>query len=73
MCIIESVNALFYITDVTDRKTILGFRLCMQLGLIVVKCDDDCQCKNLTVAQTNATSPIQKLNASTSSAAGFGD
>ena len=54
------VNAVFYVTDVMDRKVILGLQLCIKLGLIVIKCDDDCQCKNLTVAEVNATDPIRK-------------
>ena len=44
------VNAVFYVTNVMDRKIILGLQLCIELGLIVIKCDDNCQCKNLTVA-----------------------
>ena len=32
------VNALFYVMNVSDRKTILGLLLCMELSLIVVKC-----------------------------------
>ena len=54
------VNAVFCVTNVTDRKIILGLQLCIELGLIVIKCDDKCQCKNLTVAEANAADPIRK-------------
>ena len=43
-----------------DRKIILGLQLCIELGLLVMKCDDKCQCKNLTVAEANAAHPIRK-------------
>ena len=43
-----------------DRKIILGLQLCIELGLIVIKCDNKCQCKNLTVAEANAADPIRK-------------
>ena len=39
------VNAVFYVTNVMDRKIILGLQLCIELGLFVVKCDDKCPCK----------------------------
>ena len=54
------VNAVFYVTNVIDGKIILGLQLCIELGLIVIKCDDECQCKNLTVAEANAADPIRK-------------
>ena len=54
------VNAVFYVTNVMDRKIILGLQLCIELGLIVIKCDDKCQCKNLKVAEANAADPIRK-------------
>ena len=56
----SQVNAVFYVTNVMDRKIILGLQLSIELGLIVIKCDDDCQCKNLTVAEANAADPIRK-------------
>ena len=43
-----------YITDIQDSKIILGLQLCIHLGLIVIKCDDDCKCKNIHVADTSA-------------------
>ena len=54
------VNSVFYVTNVMDRKIILVSQLCIELGLIVTKCDDECQCKNLTVAEANAADPIRK-------------
>ena len=59
----SKVNAVFYVTNVMDRKIILGLQLSIELGLIVIKCDDDCQCKNLTVAEANAADPIRKQEA----------
>ena len=54
------VNAIFYVTNVMDWKIILGLQLCTELGLIVIKCDNNCQCKNLTVAEANAADIIRK-------------
>ena len=46
-------EAIFFITDVHDTKIILGLRLCIDLGLMVIQCDDECKCKNMQVAETS--------------------
>ena len=53
------VDAVFYVTDVPDTKIILGLQLCIDLGLIVIHCDNNCRCKNMQVAETSATSLIK--------------
>ena len=45
-------DAVFYIADVPDTKIIFGLQLCIDLGLIVIRCDDKCRCKNVQVAET---------------------
>ena len=53
------VNAVFYVTDVPDTKIILGLQLCIYLDLIVIKCNDECKCKNIQVSEASATSLIE--------------
>ena len=43
-----------------DWKIILGLQPCIEVDLIIIKCDNECQCKNLTVAEANAADPIRK-------------
>ena len=52
-------EAIFYITDVHDTKIILGLQLCIDLGLIVIRGDDNCKCKNVQVAETSTSTPIE--------------
>ena len=53
-------EAVFYVTDVQDTKIILGLQLCIDLGLIVIRCDDDCACKkNVQIAETSSSTPIE--------------
>ena len=33
--------------DVPDTKIILGLRVCIDVGLIVIQCDNECKCKNV--------------------------
>ena len=47
------IEAIFYVTDVSDTKIIVGLRLCIDEGLIVIQCDDECKCKNVQVAETS--------------------
>ena len=42
-----------------DLKVILGLRLCIELALIIIQCDDTCMCKTHIVAETGATVPIE--------------
>ena len=58
------IDAIFYITDVPDTKIILGLRLCIDLGLIVIKCDDKCRCKNVQVAETSSSTLIENTQGS---------
>ena len=58
------IEAIFYITDVPDTKIILGLRLCIDLGLIVVRCDDKCRCKNVQVAETSSLTIIENTQGS---------
>ena len=45
--------------DVPATKIVLGLQLCIDLGLIVICCDDKCSCKDIQVAETSATSLIR--------------
>ena len=57
------IEAIFYVTDVPDTKIILGLQLCIDLGLIVIQCDDDCKYKNVQVAEASSI-PIENLQGS---------
>ena len=57
-------DAVFYITDVPDTKIILRLQLCIDLGLIVIKCDDECRCKNVQVAETSSLTLIESTQGS---------
>ena len=54
-------EAIFYVTDVPNTKVILGLRLCIDFGLIVIQCDDDCRCKHMKVqvAETSSSIPVE--------------
>ena len=58
------IKAIFYITIVPDTKIILGLQLCIDLGLIVIQCDDKCKCKNVQVAEASSSIPIQNVQGS---------
>ena len=57
-------DAEFYVTDVPDTKTILRLRLCIDLGLIVVKCDDKCKCKKVQVTEASSLTLIENTERS---------
>ena len=57
-------DAVFYVTDVPDTKIILGLQLCIDLGLIVIRCDDKCRCKNVQVAETSSSTIIENTQGS---------
>ena len=57
-------DAEFYVTDVPDTKIILGLQLCIDLGLIVIKCDDKCKCKNVQVAEASSSTLIENTQRS---------
>ena len=58
------VDAVFYVTDVPDTKIILGLRLCIDLGLIIIKCNDECRCKNTHIAETSSSTLIENTQRS---------
>ena len=58
------IDAIFYITDVPDTKIILGLQLCIDLGLLVIRCDDECKCKNVQVAETSSSTLIENTQGS---------
>ena len=55
-------EAIFCVIDIQDSKIILGLWLCIDLGLIVVRCDDKCACKNVQVAETSSSTPVENRN-----------
>ena len=57
-------DAIFYVTYVPVTKIILGLLLCIDLGLIVIRCDDECRCKNVQVAETSSSTPIENIQGS---------
>ena len=57
-------DAVFYFTDLPDTKVILGLRFCIDLGLIVIKCNDECRCKNVHVAETSSSTLIENTQRS---------
>ena len=52
-------EAIFYDTNIPHTKIILGLRLCIDLGLIVVQCDDECKCKKVQIAETSSSTPVE--------------
>ena len=58
------IEAIFYITDVPDTKIICGLRLCIDLGLIFIRCDEECRCKNVHIAETSSSTLIENTQGS---------
>ena len=54
-------DAEFYVTDVPDTKIILGLQLCIDLGLIVIKCDDECRYKKVQVTEASSSTLIENV------------
>ena len=46
-------KCLFYITDITDTKVILGLNFCRAFNLVKVICDDNSACKQVTINAIN--------------------
>ena len=44
--LIQTKEATFYVTKLNNDKVILGSRLCIDLQLLSVHCDDKCWCKS---------------------------
>ena len=40
---------IFYVTDLTDTKILLGLTFCRVFNLVKVLCDNDCVCKKMVV------------------------
>ena len=54
-------EAIFYVTNIPNTKIILELGLCIDLGFIVVQCDDDCKSLkvHVQVAETSSSTPIE--------------
>ena len=48
----QTSKAMFYVTKLNNDKVILGLRLCIDLLLISIHCDDKCQCKSHVLHET---------------------
>ena len=48
----QTKKATFYVTKLNDDKVILGLRLCIDLELLSVHCDDKCWCKSHVLHET---------------------
>ena len=42
----QTKKATFYVTKLNDDKISLGLRLCIDLQLLSIHCDDKCRCKS---------------------------
>ena len=57
-------EAIFYIINIPDTKIILGLQLSIELGLIVIQCDDECKYKNVQAPETSSLTPIENVQGS---------
>ena len=48
----QTNKATFYVTKLNNNKVILGLRLCIDLQLLSIHCDDRCQCKSHVLHET---------------------
>ena len=48
----QAKKATFYVTKLNNDKVILGLRLCIDLQLLSIHCDDKCQCKSHVLHET---------------------
>ena len=46
-------KCLFYVTDITDTKVILGLNFCRAFNLVKVICDEKCACQQVTIDAIN--------------------
>ena len=51
-------DVLFFITDVTDTKVILGAKSCQEFNLVKIVCDDKCPCKTTEIMSINQEFPV---------------
>ena len=42
-------RCVFYVTNLTDNKILLGLTFCKAFNLVKIICDDDCSCKKVSV------------------------
>ena len=52
----QTKKATFYVTKLNDNKVILGLRLCIDLQLLSVHCDNKCWCKSQILHETKKIS-----------------
>ena len=48
----QTKNTTFYVTKLNDEKVILGLHLCIDLQLLLIHCDNKCQCKSHVLHET---------------------
>ena len=46
-------HCVFYVTDLTDSKILLGLTFCKAFNLVKILCDNDCICKKIMVDVLN--------------------
>ena len=46
-------KCIFYITNLTDTKVILGLNFCRAFNLVTVNCDEHCMCQKIAVDVIN--------------------
>ena len=49
----DTTKHVFYITDLTDSKILLGLTFCKAFNLVKILCDGDCVCKKMMVDMLN--------------------
>ena len=49
---IKKVN--FYVTDIIDTKVILGLQFCRAFNLVMINCNEHCECKKVAVDVINS-------------------
>ena len=54
----QTRKAMFYVTKLNDDKVILGLQLYIDLQLLSIHCDDECQCKAHAIHETKSEFPI---------------
>ena len=47
----------FYVTDIIDTKVILGLQLCRAFSLVMINCNEHCECKKVAVDIINSEFP----------------
>ena len=47
----------FYVTDIIDTKVILGLQFCRAFNLVMINCNEQCECKKIAVDIINSEFP----------------